>query len=157
MPKPMTLRGLVASRNQRALTLELLVLAAVVAGLIVYHREIYSRVFGPFSVTVDEVTALPSLDAEFRRYFTLNASGLIPVGSDTIIHTRRGRETGRTYRYYFALRGSQRALLIRSLEQAPLMPMVGVLEPIPSEVATRLPPQLRVGSSLAPRSEEHTS
>jgi len=150
MPKPTTLRGLVTSRNMRALTLELIVLAAVLAGLVVYHREIYSRIFGPFSVAVDEITALPNLDSEFRRYFTLNGSGLIPLGSDTIVHTRRGRETGRTIRYYFALRGSQRALLIRSLEQAPLMPLVGVLEPVPSDVASRLPPQLRIGASLAP-------
>lgn len=154
MPKPTTLRGLISARNLRALTVELLVLAAVVAGLVVYHREIYSRTFGPFSVTVDEVAALPNLDSEFRRYFTLNGSGLVRLGlREEIVHRRRGRETGRSYLYYFALPGSQRAVLIRSSEPAPLMPVIGVLEPVPTAVVgqiSRQYPQLRFGASLAP-------
>jgi hypothetical protein len=154
MPKPTTLRGLVTSRNLRALTIELIVLAAVVAGLTVYHREIYSRVFGPFSVTVDEVAAIPSLDSEFRRYFVLDGSGLVRLPfSEEIVHRRRGRETGRSYLYYFALAGNQRTLIIRSSERAPLMPVVGVLEPLPAAVTGQLArphPQLRIGASVAP-------
>jgi hypothetical protein len=154
MPKPVTVRSLVAARSLRALTIELIALAAVVVGLAVFHREIYSRVFGPFSVTVDEVTAIPNLDSEFRRYFTLNGSGLVRLPfRETIVHKRRGRETGRSYLYFFALLGSKRTLIVRSSEQAPTMPMVGVLEPLPEAVVgqlTRQYPQLRVGASLAP-------
>jgi hypothetical protein len=139
MPKPTTLRGLVNSRNLRALAVELVVLAAVAAGLIVYHRELYSRVFGPFKVTVDEVAAIPSLDSEFRRYFVLDGSGLVRLPfREEVVHRRRGRETGRSYLYYFALSGSQRTLILRSSEDAPLMPVVGVLEPLPAAVAARL-------------------
>lgn len=139
MPKPTTLRGLVTSRNLRALTIELVVLAAVVAGLVVYHREIYSRVFGPFSVTVDEVAAIAGLDSEFRRYFVLDGSGLVRLPfREEIVHRRRGRETGRSYLHYFALPGSQRTLILRSSEQTPLMPVVGVLEPVPAAVAGQL-------------------
>jgi hypothetical protein len=154
MPKPVTVRSLVVARNVRALVVELIVLSAVVVGLAVYHREIYSRVFGPFSVTVDEVAAIPNLDSEFRRYFTLNGSGLVRLPfRETIIHTRRGRETSRSYLYFFALVGNQRTLIVRSSEQAPSMPMAGVLEPLPGTVVgqlTRQYPQLRVGASLAP-------
>ena len=139
MPKPTTLRGLVNRRNLLALAIELVVLAAVVAGLVVYHRELYSRVFGPFSVTVDEVAAIPSLDSEFRRYFVLDGSGLVRLPfREEIVHRRRGRETGRSYLHYFALPGSQRTLIVRSSEHAPLMPVVGVLEPLPAAVAGQL-------------------
>ena len=94
MPKPTTLRGLVNSRNLRALTIELVVLAAVVTGLAVYHREIYSRVFGPFKVTVDELAAIPSLDSEFRRYFVLDGSGLVrlPFGEEIVHRAARARD-----------------------------------------------------------------
>jgi hypothetical protein len=145
MAKPTTLRHLVTARNLRALAVALALLAAIAGGLIAYHRELYSRVFGPFKVTVDDIAAIPSLDSEFRRYFTLDASGLIPLGRQEIIHRRRGRETGRSYLYYFALRG-QRTVLLRSSEQTPLMPVVGVLEPVPEGVAA----QLRIGTGLAP-------
>jgi hypothetical protein len=154
MARPMTLRGLVAARNVRALTVELVVLAAVAAALFVYHREIYSRVFGPFKVTVDEIGAIGSLDSEFRRYFLLDEGRIVPVGlTQEIVHrSRRGRERGRSYLHYHAMPGRQ-AVLLRSPERAPSLPLVGVLEPVPEAVAERLAglyPQLRIGAGLAP-------
>ena len=148
MPKPMTVRRLVTARNLRALAVELVVLTAIAGGLIAYHREIYSRVFGPFKVTVDEIAAIPDLDSEFRRYFLLEGSGLVRLGSQEVIHRRRGRETGRSYLHYFALRGGQRTVLVRSSEQTPLMPMVGVLEPVPAAVAAQL--RIGIGTGWAP-------
>jgi hypothetical protein len=154
MPKPTTLQGLVTTRNLRALAVQLVLLAAIAGVLVVYHREIYSRVFGPFRVTVDEVGAIASLDSEFRRYFMLDEGRLIPLPlRDVTVRTRRGRETGRSYMYYFALPGQQRIVLARAAEEAPSLPIVGTLQPVPAEMERRMLefyPELRSGPGLAP-------
>ncbi len=152
MAKPTTLRGLVTRRNLWALIIELIVLAAVVVVLVGYHRELYSRVFGPFKVTVDEVGAIASLDSELRRYFQLDEGRLVFVGSQEVVHRgRRGRET-RSILYYHAVPGKQ-VVVLRSAEKNPTLPVVGVLEPVPPAVADNITsrnPQLKIGAGLAP-------
>jgi len=152
MARP-TLRRLVTTRNLRALAVQLTVLTAIAGVLIAYHREIYSRVFGPFRVTVDEIAGIGSLDSEFRRYFMLDEGRLIPTGlRDVTVHTRRGRETGRSYTHYFAMPG-KRIVLVRSPEEKPSLPLVGTLQPVPAAVEQRLLsiyPELRSGAGLAP-------
>jgi len=153
MAKPTTLRSLVTTRNLRALAVQLVALAVIAGVLIVFHREIYSRVFGPFRVTVDEIAGIGSLDSELRRYFLLDEGRLIPVGiRDVIVRSRRGRETGRSYVNYFAMPG-KRIVLVRASEENPALPIVGVLQPVPAAVEQRmreLYPELRSGPGLAP-------
>jgi hypothetical protein len=152
MAKPTTLRGLVTRRNLWALIIELVVLAAVVVVLAVYHRELYSRVFGPFKVTADEIGAIASLDSEFRRYFQLDEGRLVYMGSQEMV--RRGRR-GREYRsivHYNAISAKQ-VVILRSAEKTPTLPVVGTLEPLPPDVADgimRSNPQLKIGAGLSP-------
>ena len=153
MAKPATLRRLVTARNLRALAIELVLLAAIAGGLIAYHRELYSRVLGPFKVTVDDIAAIPSLDSELRRYFTLEEGKLVPLPFyDTIVRTRRGRETGRSNVYYYAVPG-KRLVLLRSPERTPSLPVVGTLEPVSGALEQRFwsfYPQLKSSTALAP-------
>jgi hypothetical protein len=149
MAKPTTLRGLVTRRNLWALILALVMLAAVVAGVVGYHRELYSRVFGPYKVTVDEIAGIASLDDEFRRYFQLDEGRLFHAETQEVVHRgRRGRET-RSLVYYFVMPGKQ-FVVLRSAEGNPTLPVVGVLEPVPRAVADRINPRLKVGTTLAP-------
>ncbi|MGH6815853.1 MAG: DUF6709 family protein [Hyphomicrobiaceae bacterium] len=148
-----TLRQLVTERNVRALVVQLVLLTAIAAGGAAYHREIYSRLFGPFSIAADEIAALNDPTEESRRFFTIESGSLVPLRlRDVTIHKRRGRETGRSFAYYFALRG-KRTVLVHVNEERPVLPLTGVLRPVPADVAGRianLHPEIAIGGGLAP-------
>jgi hypothetical protein len=149
----------VTGRNLWALIVELVVLAAVLAVLVVYHRELYSRVFGPFKVTVDEIGGIASLDNEFRRYFEIDEGRLVYLGSQEIVHRgRRGRET-RSLVYYHAMPGRE-VVVLRSAEKAPKLPVVGALEPVPPAVASsiaRSNPQVKIAPLMLDVEDPTTS
>lgn len=134
----LSVRRLVRTRNLRALAVQLALLAVIADLYVNFHREVHSRIFGPYPVSADEIASIQSLPDEPRRFFRLDEAALIPVRiRDVTVHTRRGRETGRTFTYYFAVRG-KRTLLIRSKEENPQLPLLGVLRTVQPEFERRL-------------------
>jgi hypothetical protein len=148
-----TVRRLVTTRILRALAVQVLLLAAIASAYVGFHREIWSRVFGPYRVTVDEIAAINNLASEPRRFFILDEGNLIPLRiQDVTVHTRNGRETGRSYKYYFALRG-KRTVLVRSSEEKLALPLTGALRTLPANLERRVwsfHPDLTIGAGVAP-------
>ncbi|CAN0403633.1 unnamed protein product, partial [Phaeothamnion confervicola] len=116
-----------------------LVLCSVALGICwEYQRQIYSRLAGPAVASVDDIAALPSIENSYRRLFEVNATttSRLPI-RDVTVRTRRGRETGRSYKYYFVVPG-KRNLLLRAEVDSLAFPVIGALADVPADLRQRL-------------------
>jgi hypothetical protein len=148
-----TVKQLANGRTMRQLVLALLVLMAALAVCWHFQRVIYSRLAGPFVATVDELAELPSLDASYRRLFEMNAEKAVRLPfRDVTINKRRGRETGRSYKYFFLVPAAKRPLLLRAGVDTLAFPVTGALDAVPGDVRERLAkvaPKLMEGPGIA--------
>ncbi len=135
----LTVKRLANGRTMRQLIFALALIAAALAVCWHFQRGIYSRLAGPFISTVEELSELPSLDASYRRLFEISASKplLLPF-RDVTVHTRRGRETGRTYTYFYLLPGGKRPLVLRAAVDNLAFPATGEMIEVPDNVRERI-------------------
>jgi hypothetical protein len=134
-----SLRRLVGRHNRRIL---LGVIAAMVAvpallQLGLGYRLYFNQLMGPHEVSITEIAAISSLEAEHRRWFQVGEVNPIPLSIFDVTVKKRGeRETGRDYYYYFALPGPK-TVLVRSREQAPATSYLAELRPMLDHVKPR--------------------
>ena len=152
----LSVKRIANGRTIRSLLMAAVLLVAALAICWIYQRGIYSRLMGPAVATVEELTALPSLDSVSRSLVEINAPAATRLGfRDVTVHTRKGRETGRSFHYFFVVPGAsgKPGLLLRAGVDSLAFPAIGELGEMSAETLARvaqLHPQLAAGAGLAP-------
>ena len=151
-----SVKSIANGRTMRQLITALALLAASLAVCFNYQREIYSRLFGPFPATVDELAALPSLDSSYRRLFEVTANDptlkpvLLPF-RDVTVHKRRGRETGRSFQYFYLV-PAKPPMVVRAGTDTLTLPFAGEITEVTGDVRERIgkvAPQIMSGPGIS--------
>ncbi len=151
-----TVKSIANGRTMRQLIAALTLLVASLAICFTYQREIYSRLLGPFPATVDELAALPSLDSSYRRLFDVTADDptlkpvLLPF-RDVTVHRRRGRETGRSFQYFYLV-PAKPPLVVRAGTDTLTLPLAGEITEVAADVRERIGkvvPQIMSGPGIS--------
>ncbi len=133
-----SVKRLANGRTMRQLMFALTFLAASLAVCWSYQREIYSRMMGAVIATPQEIAAIPSFDAAYQRLFEMNApDALVLPFRDETVHRRKGRETGRSYRYFHLVKATP-PLLLRAGVDKLAFPVTGALMAVPDDVRARM-------------------
>ena len=134
----LTVKGIANGRTIRLARLRIRLLAASLAVCWNFQRR--STAASPALPAPRRTRSQPSLlDSSYRRLFEMNAPGATRLGFRyERVNTRRGRETGRTYQYFFVVPG-KRNLLLRANVDSLAFPATGEIKEIPGDIRAKIP------------------
>ena len=147
-----SVKSIADGRTMRQLLVALTLMAAALGVCFHFQRTIYSRLLGPFPATADQLAALPSLDSSYQNLFEVKDGKpvLLPF-RDVTVHRRRGRETGRSFGYFYLV-PAKPPLVVRADIDNLTFPMVGALSTVPDDVRERIgkvAPELIAGPGIS--------